>query len=59
MDILKVVVIVLVVVGLLWLVPLLMIWSINTLFNTGIPYTLSTWFAAFVLTSAVTSKVKS
>jgi len=29
--------------------PLLIIWSLNTLFALSIAYTLKTWFAAFVL----------
>jgi len=29
--------------------PLLVIWSLNTLFALGIAYTLKTWFAALVL----------
>lgn len=33
--------------------PLLAIWSLNTLFGIGIAYTLSTWFAALVLTGLV------
>ena len=44
--ILGVVVLVVLIVA-LW--PLLFIWSINTLFGTGIAYTWATWFAAIVL----------
>jgi hypothetical protein len=29
--------------------PLAVIWSVNTLFQTGIPYSLKTWTAAAVL----------
>jgi hypothetical protein len=34
--------------------PLLMIWSLNTLFNLGIAYTLWTWLAALILGSTLT-----
>lgn len=34
-------------------VPLISVWSINTLFSLNIAYTFSTWFAAFWV-SAVT-----
>jgi hypothetical protein len=39
--------------------PLLVIWSLNTLFATGIEYTLATWFAALVLSGAVAGSVGS
>tara|TARA_R100000008_G_scaffold11231_1_gene5619 strand:- start:1434 stop:1634 length:201 start_codon:yes stop_codon:yes gene_type:complete len=29
--------------------PVLLIWSLNTLFHLGIAYNLKTWFASFVL----------
>lgn len=29
--------------------PLVAIWAVNTLFETGIPYTPATWLASFVL----------
>lgn len=32
---------------LLW--PLLVVWALNTLFMLTIPYSLTTWFAVFVL----------
>lgn len=35
--------------------PLLIIWSINTLFAIGIAYTIKTWFAALVLGAVVGS----
>jgi len=31
------------------LMPLALIWSVNTLFNTGIEYTFFTWLAALLL----------
>jgi hypothetical protein len=34
------------------MLPLAIIWSINTLFNLGIAYTFWTWLAVVVLTSA-------
>ena len=40
--------------------PILVIWSLNTLFPLlSIPYTLETWIAAFVLSGAFGSFVKS
>ena len=33
--------------------PLLLIWSVNTLFAVGIAYTFYTWLAAFILGGAV------
>lgn len=33
--------------------PLLIIWSINTLFAIGIAYTIKTWFAALVLGAVI------
>ena len=35
--------------------PLLLIWSLNTLFAVGIDYTFWTWLAALVLVSLVGS----
>ena len=35
--------------GLLVLVPLAAIWSVNTLLGLGIAYTVSNWFAVYVL----------
>lgn len=37
--------------------PILMIWSLNTLFALDIAYTLKTWFAAFILTTLFTVNV--
>jgi len=34
-------------------VPFGIIWSINTLFATGIPFTLKTWGAALILAGSV------
>jgi hypothetical protein len=33
--------------------PLAVIWSLNTLFDTGIPYSIKTWAAVAVLTTIV------
>lgn len=41
------VILILTVIVILW--PLAMIWSINTLFSTSIPYTFWTWLAGEVL----------
>lgn len=40
---------VVVVLAILWGVPLLSIWSLNTLFSLTIPYTLKTWGASLFL----------
>lgn len=37
--------------------PLLVIWSINTLFGLGIAYTVWTWLAAFILSAAISPNV--
>lgn len=50
-----------IVVALIILAPLFSIWSLNTLFGTGIEYTLETWFAAFwvnLLTYSKYNKIK-
>jgi hypothetical protein len=39
--------------------PLLLIWSLNTLFGLAIAYNLSTWFAAFVLGGVVSRSASS
>jgi hypothetical protein len=39
--------------------PLLIIWSLNTLFALSIEYSLATWFAALVLSGAISVRVKS
>ena len=40
--------------------PLAMLWSLNTLFpSLAIEYSLSTWFAAFVLSGALGNVLKS
>ena len=33
----------------LWLVPLTLIWALNTLFGLAIPFTFKTWLASLVL----------
>lgn len=39
--------------------PLLMIWSLNTLFPTlAIPYTLETWAASIILGGLISSRIK-
>jgi hypothetical protein len=42
---------VLVVVAAIVAMPMLTIWSLNTLFGTGIETTIKTWFAALLLAS--------
>jgi len=41
---------------LIWFLPLLFIWSINTLFGLGIGYTFKTWLASLLLTGVLTGK---
>lgn len=48
---------VLLILAIVILLPLAIIWSMNTLFLLGIPYTIATWAATFVLTS-IFSKYK-
>ncbi len=39
--------------------PLLMIWSLNTLFpNLAIPYSLETWAASVILGGLLSSRIK-
>jgi hypothetical protein len=45
------------IVGIIIFGPLLIIWSLNTLFALSIEYSLSTWFAALVLSGAVSVRV--
>lgn len=45
-------------VGTIVLVPLALIWSVNTLFATEIAYTFKTWAAAAVLYTVLYSAVK-
>jgi len=37
-------------------VPLLLIWSLNTLFALSLPYTWATWFATLVLAVALSGR---
>ncbi len=47
-----------VVVVLAALVPLAVIWALNTLFSLGIAYTVWTWLAVIVLLGAIKGEVK-
>jgi hypothetical protein len=47
-----------VVIGLICLIPILTIWALNTLFGLGIPYTLQTIVAAFILQIAIKGGIK-
>ena len=38
--------------ALIWVGPLITIWSVNALFGLAIPYTLKTWFATIWLVGA-------
>jgi len=40
------------------IVPLLLIWSLNTLFQTGIEYTFATWLAAMFISSLVVGTLR-
>lgn len=35
--------------GIIVLYPLGILWAVNTIFGTGVPYTITTWGAAFLL----------
>jgi hypothetical protein len=43
------------VVALIVFVPLVTIWSLNTIFSTTIAYSIETWFATFWLTTILTA----
>lgn len=52
---LKVVLLILLVIAIIIGGPIATLWSINTLFPVlAIPYTVETWFAAFILFAGVT-----
>ena len=51
----KLVLIIIVITTALVLGPIALIWSLNTLFHLGIPYSFSTWAAALLLAGAVSS----
>jgi len=56
---LKIILVVSLIVLVLLAAPLLIIWSLNTLFPTlAIPYALETWAAAVILGSLVSARVK-
>ena len=58
MNLLKIVGLIVFILVLLFAMPLLTIWSLNTLFPTlAIPYTLETWFAVVLLGAAMRTKV--
>ena len=38
--------------------PILIIWSLNTLFGMGIPFTIRTWLAVVILGSMFKTKVE-
>lgn len=38
--------------------PILIIWSLNTLFGMGIPFTIWTWLAVVILGSVFKTKVE-
>lgn len=40
------------------IVPLLLIWSLNTLFQSGIEYTFATWFASMFISSLVVGTLR-
>lgn len=55
----KMTVLSIIVVFVIFIVPLILIWSMNTLFPVlAIPYTLETWAAAIVLSSVFTTASK-
>ena len=39
--------------ALISIVPILIIWSLNTLFGLGIAYTIKTWLATLILTGTL------
>ena len=58
-DALKYVLIIVFSIAIIVLVPVLFIWSLNTLFPVlMIPYTIETWIAMFIVSGAFGSMVK-
>ena len=49
----KIFLLVVAVIAVIAAIPLILIWSVNTLFATGIEYTVWTWLAALVLGSLI------
>lgn len=59
MENIKYLILILFIVALIIIGPILVIWSLNTLFPVlMIPYTLETWIATFILSGAFGSLVK-
>lgn len=56
MDVKLVIVGLILLIGLLGAGPFLTIWSMNTLFNLGIVYSIQTWIATYFLVGVVTGK---
>lgn len=44
-------------ISLVVLLPIGVIWSLNTLFALSIPFTFETWLAVFILSAAVKTQV--
>ena len=40
------------------IVPLLVLWALNTLFGFGIDYTIWTWLAVVILVSVIRTKIE-
>ena len=55
-DIFSIIVLILVILAVCALLPILLIWSLNTLFTLNIDYNLQTMFAAFILLMLVNSQ---
>lgn len=55
-DIFSIIVLILVILAVCALLPILLIWSLNTLFTLNIDYNLQTMFAAFILLMLVNSR---
>ena len=54
----KVLIVILLAVLLIFVGPFLTVWALNTLFPVlAIPYTIETWFAAFIIHAVLKSEV--
>jgi len=58
-DTTKGILLILLIIAIVAIAPILLIWSLNTLFGLTIAYNFSTWFAALVIGGAVRGTTRS
>ena len=56
MDIKLIVLSIIILIGVLGVGPMLTIWSMNTLFNLGVAYSIKTWIATYFLVGVFSGK---